>query len=228
MMCWIYVPSSTFINCNSKNTESVQRKAMKISKAAYDLLLRKPHQHQNDIVYSRRCVLTLTCTLGLVLLLTTIYAFWPSDPDLKIVGFRLKRVKLHPLPPVTVDISMLITLRVHNTDMYSLDFGAVNVIVAYRGVRLGHVTSSHGHVRARGSSYVDADVEFSGISVLPQMVWLLEDVVKGIVPFDTVSQVRGQLGLLFFHFPMKSRLSCEVVVSIQNQTIVRQHCHRGR
>ncbi|XP_027344082.1 uncharacterized protein LOC113856463 [Abrus precatorius] len=196
---------------------------MPISKASwYTLLLRKPHHHQNHVVLTRRC--GVTCTLGLMLFLTTVYVFWPSDPNLTIVRLKLKRMKLHPLPPITVDISMVLTLMVHNADVYSLDFGAVNVAVAYRGKMLGHVTAKHGHVRPRGYSYVDADVEFSGISVVPEMVLLLEDLAKGIVPFDTISQIRGQLALLFLHFPMKAKLSCEVLVSTRNQTIVRQHC----
>ncbi|KAJ1404114.1 Late embryogenesis abundant protein [Sesbania bispinosa] len=177
----------------------------KAARYAYTrLLCQHRRQGQNrvvTVVLSHR--FQVTCTVGLLLFLTTGYIFWPSDPDLKIVRLKLKRVKVHPLPRITVDISMLLTLRVHNADVYSMDFGAVDVAVSYRGKELGHVTSEHGHVRARGSSYVNADVEFAGISLLSEMVLLLEDLAKGAVPFDTVSQVRGQLGLLFFHFPMK-------------------------
>ncbi|XP_061338582.1 uncharacterized protein LOC133285389 isoform X2 [Gastrolobium bilobum] len=182
--------------------------ALPISKATcYTHLLRQLRQHQNHVVFSRRC--RVTCTVGLMLFLTTVYIFWPSDPDLKIVRLKLKRVKVHPVPRFTVDISMLLTLRVHNADVYSMDFGAVDVVVGYRGKSLGHVKSKPGHVWARGLSYVDADVEFAGIGLLPEMVLLLEDLAKGTVPFDTVSQ---------------AKLSCEVLVSTLNQTIVRQHC----
>lgn len=180
---------------------------MKISEAtryAYTHLFCQPRSRKDQlthIVYSHR--FQVTCTVGLILFLTTVYTFWPSDPYLKIVRLKLKRVKVHPRPRITVDISMLLTLRVRNDDVYSMDFGAVDVAVSYRGKPLGHVTSEHGHVSARGSSYVDADAEFAGINVLPEMVLLLEDLAKGAVPFDTVSQVRGQMGILFFHFPMK-------------------------
>lgn len=163
-----------------------------------------PHQRdQNYVVFSHRwCI---ACTAGLLIFLTTVYIFWPSDPDLKIVRLKLKRIKVHRMPRITVDISMQLTLKVHNADVYSMDFGALDVAVSYRGKSLGHVRSEHGHVRARGSSYVDADVEFAGIGVLPEMVLLLEDLAKGTVMFDTVSKIRGQRGLLFFHFPLKVR-----------------------
>jgi hypothetical protein len=54
-----------------------------------------------------------------------------------------------------------------------------------------------------GSSFVDADLEFAGIGVLPEIVFLLEDLAKGTVPFDTVSQIRGKMGILYFYFPIK-------------------------
>ncbi|CAJ1955206.1 unnamed protein product [Sphenostylis stenocarpa] len=196
---------------------------MRISKASfYTLLLHKPYHRENLVVLSRRRV--ITCALSVALVLTTLYVLWPSNPDLKIVGLKLRRIKVHPVPPITVDISMLLTLRVRNADVYFMDLGAVNVAVAYRGKMLGHVRSREVHVRARGSSYVDADVEFAGISVVPELVVLLEDVAKGIVPFHTDSQTMGQLGLFLFHFPMKAKVSCEVVVSVINHTIIRQHC----
>ncbi|KAL2319420.1 hypothetical protein Fmac_028389 [Flemingia macrophylla] len=96
--------------------------------------------------------------------------------------------------------------------------------MALRGKMLGHISSMKVHVRPWGSSYAEADVEFVGISVLPELVTLLEDLSKGIVPFQTISQARGHLSLFFYHFPMnKAKLSCEVLVGVLNQTIVRQH-----
>lgn len=178
-------------------------------KAYTNLLCRR--NHQNSVVFTTRRR-QVTCTAGILLFLTTAYIFWPSDPDLKIVRLKLKRIKVHRFPRVTVDISMILTLMVSNAGVYSMDFGAVDVVVAYRGKALGHVTSEHGHVSARGSSYVDADVEFEGIGVVPDMVMLLEDVAKGMVPFDTVSEVRGQMGLLFLHFPMQVIYCYQLVV----------------
>lgn len=161
----------------------------------------QPRMDQTHVVFSNR--FRVTCTLSLLLLFTTMYIFYPSDPYLKIVRLKLKKIKVHRVPHITVDISMLFTLRVQNVDVYSMDFGAVDVAVSYRGKPLGHVTSKNGHVRAMGSSFVDADAEFSGIGVLPEIVLLLEDLAKGMVPFDTVSQVRGKMGILFFYFPIK-------------------------
>ncbi|KAI4355658.1 hypothetical protein L6164_004407 [Bauhinia variegata] len=165
-------------------------------------------------------------TAGLLLSLTVVYIFWPSHPECKIVRFKLNRINVHTVPHFTIDISMLITVKVRNPAAYSMHYRALDVVVGYRGKRLGHVRSDDGHVKARGTSYVDAELEFVGIGVLSDVVFLLEDLAKGTVLFDTVTEIGGQLGLLFFDFPLKAKLSCEVLVNTVNQTIVRQNCFR--
>lgn len=112
---------------------------------------------------------------------------------------------MHTRPRVAIDVSMLVRIKVRNGDVYSMDYEELEVGVGYRGKRLGEVRFLQGHVRAFGSSYVDAEVEFSGVGLFSDVVLLLEDLAKGTVPFDTVTEVRGKLGILFFHFPLQVR-----------------------
>jgi LEA14-like dessication related protein len=141
-------------------------------------------------------------TVSLILLAAIMYVLWPSDPDVKIVRFKLNRVHIHTFPRVAVDISIFVTVRVRNTGVYSMGYTFLDVGVGYRGKRLGHVRSESGHVRARGSSYVDAVLEFDGVELLADVVYLLEDLARGTVPFDTVTEIKGQLGLFFVQVPL--------------------------
>ncbi|KAL6140919.1 hypothetical protein ACLB2K_059211 [Fragaria x ananassa] len=168
---------------------------------------------------------TILLTLLLLLLSSSLYLFWPSDPSLKIVRLKLKKVHVHTRPRVTIDVSMAVRIKVRNGDVYSMDYDALEVGVGYRGKRLGQVRFQQGHVRAFGSSYVDAEVEFNGVGVFSDVVLLLEDLAKGTVPFDTVTEVRGKLGVLVFHFPLRARVSCEILVKMMNQTIFRHNCY---
>ncbi|KAK9281394.1 hypothetical protein L1049_004294 [Liquidambar formosana] len=169
------------------------------------------HHPQNYVVlplyypagHRRRLPCRLICTISFLLLALAVYVFWPSDPDVKIVRLRLDRVRIHTIPRISLDISLALTVRVHNVDMYYMDYKHLHVAVGYRGRELGHVRSSHGHVRARGSSDVDAMLEFNGVEVLYDVVYLLEDLAKGTVPFDTVTKVRGHLGLFFIQLPLE-------------------------
>ncbi|XP_030525544.1 uncharacterized protein LOC115737523 [Rhodamnia argentea] len=165
------------------------------------------------------------CAASLVLVAAVGYILYPSEPDLDVVRLRLNRVHFRTVPQLLVDISLLLTVKVGNADVYSMDYSKLDVAVGYRGKMLGHVKSDHGHVRALGSSYVDAELEFEGVEVFSDVVFLLEDLAKGTVPLDTVTTVEGRVGLLFFGFPLKAKVSCEVSVNIKNQTIVRQNCY---
>ncbi|XP_022714957.1 uncharacterized protein LOC111274517 isoform X2 [Durio zibethinus] len=167
----------------------------------------------------------ILCTVSLVLLAAMVYIFWPSDPEVKIVRMHVKRMQIHTIPIIALDISLLITLKVRNSDVYSMDFTSLDVAVGYRGKMLGHVKSEHSHVRAMGSSYLEAELQLNGVEVLSDVVYMLEDLARGTVPFDTVTEVVGWLGLFFFKFPLKAKVSCEIVVNRTYQTIIRQNCY---
>ncbi|KAF2303899.1 hypothetical protein GH714_024242 [Hevea brasiliensis] len=91
--------------------------------------------------------------------------------------------------------------------------------------RAGLVRSQGGKIRARGSSYVNALLDLNGLEIIHDVFYLIEDLARGVIPFDTSTKVHGELGLLFFKIPIKARVSCEVYVNTDNQTIVRQDCY---
>ncbi|WRX26864.1 Late embryogenesis abundant protein [Theobroma cacao] len=141
----------------------------------------------------------------LVLLAASVYIFWPSQPEVKIVRMHVKRMQMHTVPIIALDISLLVTLKVRNSDVYSMDFTSLDMAVGYRGKMLGHVKSEHDHLRAWGSSYLQAELELNGVEVLSDVVYMLEDLARGTVPFDTITEVAGWLGLSLFKFPLKNQ-----------------------
>lgn len=82
-----------------------------------------------------------------------------------------------------------------------------------------------GRIRARGSDYVDVVLSVDGFEVISDAFYLIQDIAKGVIAFDTDTRVDGKLGLLFFNVPLKATVSCEVYVNINKQTIVRQDCY---
>ena len=93
-------------------------------------------------------------------------------------------------------------MKIINVDVYSIDYSSLVVSIGYRGKKLGFVTSDRGHVRGMASSYVDATLELEGVEVLSDVIMLVEDLARGSVPFDTVTEVRGRLGVFFFEVPL--------------------------
>lgn len=154
----------------------------------------------------RRCLRHLRrgvlVSLSFLALSVSIFLLWPCDPNLQLVRVKLNHIRVHS-SPLSLDLSLCLTLRVRNRDFYSLNYDSLSVSIGYRGKELGFVDSSGGNVKARGSSYVNATLMLDGFRVLHDLIYLIEDVAAGSVPFDTVSKVEGQLGLLFFSIPIQ-------------------------
>lgn len=157
-----------------------------------------PTRHRHS--YLRRCVYSAACVIILVLL---VFLLYPSDPSLQIARIRLNNIRVVSSPRPTLDLSFFLTIKVGNRDFFSLNYDSLAVSVGYRGRELGLVRSKGGKVRARGRSYVNATLELDGLEIIHDAFYLIEDLTKGVIPFDTDTEVKGQLGLLFFEIPLK-------------------------
>ncbi|KAG1342216.1 hypothetical protein COCNU_05G004450 [Cocos nucifera] len=166
--------------------------------------LRRPCRCCGSLVSSSTL---LTLVFAAALLACGLFFLWPSDPEVRIVRLRLDRVHLSTSPAVSLAISMGLEVRVWNKDFFSLDYDSIVVCIGYRGSRLGSVTSEGGHVRARGVSYVDAELHIDGIQVINDAFYLIEDFVRGSIPFDTITKVEGKLHLFFFDIPIQVNTS---------------------
>ncbi|XP_010694099.2 uncharacterized protein LOC104906954 [Beta vulgaris subsp. vulgaris] len=161
----------------------------------------------------------------IILILTTLfYLLWPSCPDVGIVRTTLHHVKFQTHPHIAVNVSLDATVRVRNRAVYTMNYDRLDVAIGYRGKELGRVVSGGGHVRAKGSSYVKTKMEFYEVEVGWELIYLLEDLAKGFVQFDTVTQFDGSFGFSFFQVPLKAKISCEIVVNMKQQTNT-QNCY---
>ncbi|KAJ1294058.1 hypothetical protein BS78_01G117100 [Paspalum vaginatum] len=189
---------------------------------SYDVLL-VPVRIRRRLRRGGRCL--VPCVTILVLLALAAFLLWPSDPDISLARFRLAHVSVVARPAVAVTISAALKIRIRNPDFFALDYNRLDVSIGYRGAPLGRVTSGGGLVRARAVSYVDANLQLDGIRVVEDAIYLLEDLARGSVPFDTVAEVEGHLHFFFLSIPVKGTISCVVHVNPHDQTIVHQDCY---
>ncbi|XVF25004.1 hypothetical protein REPUB_Repub13aG0176100 [Reevesia pubescens] len=75
----------------------------------------------------RRRSCRILCTASLVLLAALVYIFWPSDPEVKIVQMHVNRIQVQTISIIAVDISLLVTVKVRNSDVYSMDSATLDV-----------------------------------------------------------------------------------------------------
>lgn len=167
----------------------------------------------------------LLSLLVLLLLLAALFFLYPSDPQISLSRLRLNHLRVKTLPSPSLTISLGLKARVRNPDFFSLCYRSLVSSIEYRGKRLGVVESRGGRIRARGVSYVDADLELDGIEIIGDVFYLIEDIARGVVPLETVTELDGVLRLFFVDVPVQDRVSCSVNVNPANQTIVRQDCY---
>ncbi|CAN1822481.1 hypothetical protein LINPERHAP1_LOCUS29986 [Linum perenne] len=173
-------------------------------------------------LFLRRC---LAFTVIILLLSSAVFFLYPSDPNITVLRVALNHIQVHSSPKFTLDISLSLTVKVQNPDVFSLDYDYLSLSIGYRGRQLGVVRSQGGSIKARGSSNVYATLDLNGLEFVWDSFYLIEDLAKGVVPFDTMTTINGDLGLLFFKIPIEGKVSCDVYVSTNNQTVVRQHCY---
>ena len=119
---------------------------------------------------------------------------------MKIVGLNVRKVMVHPIPPVSAVLWISVTVKVRNGDVYWMELSEVDVGLRYRGKKLGHVESEEWHVRGWGWCHVYGEIENRKLPA-PDVVHLVEDMAKGRAYFQAVAEVTGQLGLFVFRFP---------------------------
>lgn len=162
-----------------------------------------PHYYDPTRYYCRLWRRRIICLSFLLLLAGGLFFLWPSDPDVSVVRLRLHRFHIRTFPIISLDINLDLTVKVRNKNFYSIDYNSLVISIGYRGKQLGYVRSNQGHLKARGSSYVNATLALSGVEILADVIPLLEDVARGEIIFDTVTQIDGQLGLSFFELPLE-------------------------
>ncbi|XP_061366491.1 uncharacterized protein LOC133309709 [Gastrolobium bilobum] len=177
-------------------------------------------------LFRRRCFLYSAALVLFLLLAVAAFLFYPSDPEIRVTRIRLNNIGIRTTPKPILDLSFDVTVKVRNRDFFSLSYDSLAVSVGYRGRQLGFVNSAGGgRIGMRRYSYVDVTLSVDGFEVIYDAFYLLQDIAKGVIPFDTDTRVEGKLGLFFFHVPLKATVSCEVFVNINKQTIVRQDCY---
>ncbi|KAJ6407107.1 hypothetical protein OIU84_010590 [Salix udensis] len=159
------------------------------------------HRPPNHIL--RRCLLFTTAIL---LLSASVYLLYPSDPAIQLSRIKLNHIRVNSSPELTLDASFSLTIKVENRDFFSLYYDSLVVSVGYRGRELGFVNSKGGKIRARRSSYVDARLDLNGLEVIKDVFYLIQDLARGVILFDTNTQVEGDLGLLLFKIPINVSL----------------------
>lgn len=58
-------------------------------------------------------------------------------------------------------------------------------------------------MRARGVSYVRADLNLDAVRIIDDVFYLIEDIASGTIPFETETEIVGDVHLFFLDVPVR-------------------------
>ena len=116
---------------------------------------------------------------------------------IQLAQVRLNHIKFNSSSRLTPNLSFSLTVKVHNCNLFQLNYNSLDMSVGYKGRDLGFVSSQGERMRSRASLYMNR------LEVIHNVFYLLEDLPKGVIPFDADTQVNGMLGLFFFKIILK-------------------------
>ncbi|CAH2079328.1 unnamed protein product [Thlaspi arvense] len=210
----------------SKQEYGIPYTPLPSSQPSQTVIVLAPYRRHRRSSFLRSLRCCLLYTAAILLLSAAVYFLYPSDPDINVSRIQLNHLRVLDSLKPALDLSFSLTLKVRNRDFFSLHYDSLVVSIGYRGRELGLVKSRGGHLRARDSSYINATLELDGLEVVHDVIYLIGDLAKGVIPFDTIAQVKGDIGVLLFQIPIQGKVSCEVFVNVNNQKISHQDCHR--
>lgn len=128
-------------------------------------ILLSSHLHRTPTpVHHRSCYYSSAQSYNLVrwfpslFFTAVIFIFLSSDSDhvVSITRVHLDRLHIHTFSRMNLDITLDVTVKARNRDLYSIDHNSLIVSIAYQENQLGYIVSNQGHIKARGLSYIDA------------------------------------------------------------------------
>ena len=194
--------------------------------AADDKLQRRRHRRR------RCCCVCLLVSLGaaallavtlLVLFLTVLRV---RDPTTRLVSSRV--IGFAPGPDLQFNLTMLLTVDVHNPNRASFSYESGSAELWYRGVRVGVAGIDPGHLPSRGDGTMELEMTVLSASFGAELLaQLARDLGAGAVPLDANARVPGKVGLLggVLKLRVVAYSDCHVIFGVPEMKVRSQVCH---
>jgi uncharacterized SAM-binding protein YcdF (DUF218 family) len=194
-----------------------------------------PTTHADDELHRRRrlrrrrrccCVICLLAALllGVTLLVLFLTVFRVRDPTTRLVSSRV--IGFSPGPELQFNLTMLLTVGVHNPNRASFSYESGSAELRYRGVLVGVAGVDPGRIPSRGDSDMELVMTVLSGSFGDELAQLVRDMEAGAVPLDAAARVPGKVGLLGGVIKLRAVAysDCHVVFGVPEMKVRSQVC----
>ncbi|RLN40987.1 hypothetical protein C2845_PM01G37060 [Panicum miliaceum] len=163
--------------------------------------------------------------LGVTLLVLFLTVLRVRDPTTRLVSSRV--IGFAPGPDLQFNLTMLLTVDVHNPNRASFSYESGTAELWYRGVRVGVAGVDPGRIPSRGDGTMELEMTVLSASFGAELAQLARDMEAGAVPLDASARVPGKVGLfggvLKLHAVAYS--DCHVIFGVPEMKVRSQVCH---
>jgi hypothetical protein len=194
-----------------------------------------PTTHADDELHRRRrlrrrrrccCVICLLAALllGVTLLVLFLTVFRVRDPTTRLVSSRV--IGFSPGPELQFNLTMLLTVDVHNPNRASFSYESGSAELRYRGVLVDVAGVDPGRIPSRGDSDMELVMTVLSGSFGDELAQLVRDMEAGAVPLDAAARVPGKVGLLGGVIKLRAVAysDCHVVFGVPEMKVRSQVC----
>jgi hypothetical protein len=183
----------------------------------------------------RRCLcllvtLAVLVALAVTVLILSLTVFRVRDPTTRLESTRLAgvapRVTVFPTPSVQLNVTLLLTVAVHNPNAASFSYPSGHTDLTYRGGQVGSAELDPGRVPSRGDGEVRLALTVQADRLATDLPQLLADVEAGSVAMQASTRIPGRVsilgGLIKRHAVAYS--DCSFVFGVPEMKVRSQEC----
>ncbi|KAG2547811.1 uncharacterized protein LOC120647787 [Panicum virgatum] len=193
--------------------------------AADDKLQRRRHRRRRCCCVCLLVSLGAAALLGVTLLVLFLTVLRVRDPTTRLVSSRV--IGFAPGPDLQFNLTMLLTVGVHNPNRASFSYESGSAELWYRGVRVGVAGVDPGRIPSRGDGTMELEMTVLSSSFGAELAQLVRDMEAGAVPLDASARVPGKVGLLggVLKLRVVAYSDCHVIFGVPEMKVRSQVCH---
>ena len=193
--------------------------------AADDKLQRRRHRRRRCCCVCLLVSLGAAALLAVTLLVLFLTALRVRDPTTRLVSSRV--IGFTPGPDLQFNLTMLLTVDVHNPNRASFSYESGSAELWYRGVRVGVAGVDPGRIPSRGDGTMELEMTVLSSSFGAELAQLVRDMEAGAVPLDASARVPGKVGLLggVLKLRVVAYSDCHVIFGVPEMKVRSQVCH---
>ena len=198
---------------------------MDSNNAADDKLQRRRHRRRRCCCVCLLVSLGAAALLGVTLLVLFLTVLRVRDPTTRLVSSRV--IGFAPGPDLQFNLTMLLTVGVHNPNRASFSYESGSAELWYRGVRVGVAGVDPGRIPSRGDGTMELEMTVLSSSFGAELAQLVRDMEAGAVPLDASARVPGKVGLLggVLKLRVVAYSGCHVIFGVPEMKVRSQVCH---